>query len=127
MLSGRKKYQPSKRCERVGLTRAASLPKINPGAATYVVAAPPETAPSSGKLRGCGPVENYEIRIRKNGGGPVIYTGTHLSDVAAVRRARAIAGATGIVEVWRGDDCIYARNVDHSPARALMAIPARRE
>jgi hypothetical protein len=73
------------------------------------------------------PVENYEIRIRRNGGGPIIYTGTHLSDVAAVRRARAITGKTDIVEVWRGDDCIYARNVDHSPARALMATRARRE
>jgi len=72
-------------------------------------------------------VENYEIRIRKNGGGPIVYAGPYFSDLAAVSQARAITSATDMVEVWRGGDCIYARNVDHSPAPVLMAIRPMRK
>jgi hypothetical protein len=72
-------------------------------------------------------MENYEIRILKGSGGPIIYAGTHISDMAAVRRARAITGAADVVEVWRGGDCIYARNVDHFPAPVLMATRAMRK
>ena len=70
-------------------------------------------------------MENYEIRIVKGHGAPIIYAGPHFSDHAAVRRAQSLTGDQDIVEVWRGGDCVYARNVDHSPARALMAHSTR--
>ena len=62
-------------------------------------------------------MENYEIRIRKGGGGPIIYAGPHFSDGAAVRIAREITGEQDIVEVWHGGDCVFSRNVNHPPAR----------
>jgi hypothetical protein len=67
-------------------------------------------------------MENYEIRFVKGSGGPVILAGPHFNDHAAIGHARSFTGEQDIVEVWRGGDCIYARNVDHSPARVLMAM-----
>ena len=53
-------------------------------------------------------MENYEIRIVRNGRGPFIYACPHTSDFAAIRRAQRLAEEGDVVEVWRGLDCVYA-------------------
>ena len=53
-------------------------------------------------------MENYEIRIVKKGGHPVILAGPHTSDFAAVRRAQSLADKDDEVEVWRDMDCLYS-------------------
>ena len=51
----------------------------------------------------------YEIRIMSGRQcGPDIYTGSHLNDHAAVRRAMMLVGPHQWIEVWRGARCVYA-------------------
>ena len=57
-------------------------------------------------------MENYEIRIVKEGRRPIIYACPHASDHAAIRRAQGLAAEHDKVEVWRGLDCIYATPMD---------------
>lgn len=59
-------------------------------------------------------MENYEIRLVMDGSASVTYACSYVSDHAAVRRAQALTGERDAVEVWRGDACVYARNVRHS-------------
>jgi hypothetical protein len=54
-------------------------------------------------------VDAYEIRIVKRlAKAPVIYACSHVSDHAAIRRARSLTEDGDQVEVWRGLDCVYA-------------------
>ncbi|HKU64251.1 MAG TPA: hypothetical protein VJQ06_04280 [Rhizomicrobium sp.] len=51
----------------------------------------------------------YEIRIMAGRqSGPDIYSGSHLNDHAAVRRAMMLVKPRQWVEVWCGARCIYA-------------------
>ena len=50
----------------------------------------------------------YEIRVSHQGvSSSDVYSSTHVSDYAAVRRARNLAASEDFVEVWRGGTCVY--------------------
>ena len=54
-------------------------------------------------------MSSYEIRLRKRITDPeAIYRVRRVSDFAAIRNAKKMAGAEGMFEVWKGDECIYA-------------------
>ena len=54
-------------------------------------------------------MNNYEIRIIRSGmKSPDIFSSSHISDHAAVRRARALADGGDFIEVWRGAICVYS-------------------
>jgi hypothetical protein len=54
-------------------------------------------------------VNTYEIRIlRKDDKSSAVYASSHISDHAAVRRARNLALEGDVVEVWRGAICVYS-------------------
>jgi hypothetical protein len=54
-------------------------------------------------------MDTYEIRVvRKGIKSPDIYSSSHISDHAAVRRAQNLAGGEDFVEVWRGATCVYS-------------------
>jgi hypothetical protein len=58
-------------------------------------------------------VNTYQIRIiRKDVNSPAIYSSSHVSDYAAVRRARNLAASGDSIEVWRGADCVYSGEND---------------
>ena len=59
-------------------------------------------------------MENYEIRIVRTGQAPVILAGPQVSDFAAIRRAKSLAGDDAEVEVWRDMDCLYAQKPGQS-------------
>jgi hypothetical protein len=51
----------------------------------------------------------YEIRVMTgHRSGPDIYSGTHLNDHAAVRRAMMLVKPSQWIEVWCGARCVYA-------------------
>ena len=61
-------------------------------------------------------VNTYEIRIiRKDVNSAAIYSSSHVSDYAAVRRARNLAASGDSIEVWRGADCVYSRGSGNDP------------
>jgi hypothetical protein len=37
-----------------------------------------------------------------------IYTSSHISDFAAIRRAMSMANAGDLIEVWRGVVCVFS-------------------
>jgi hypothetical protein len=52
-------------------------------------------------------MQEYEMRVLRPDGGPVLITAEfHLNDSAAVRSAQKLANGHRF-EVWRGMDCIY--------------------
>ena len=54
-------------------------------------------------------MNTYEIRIlRRDDKSSATFASSHISDHAAVRRARDLAGDGDAIEVWRGANCIYA-------------------
>jgi hypothetical protein len=54
-------------------------------------------------------VDTYEIRILRKGiRAPDIFSSSHISDHAAVRRAQALADSGDAIEVWRGAACVYS-------------------
>ena len=54
-------------------------------------------------------MKNYEIRvITGHRSGPDIYSGSHLNDHAAVRRAMMLVRPHQWIEVWCGCRCVYA-------------------
>ena len=54
-------------------------------------------------------MNSYEIRIVRNGmKRPDIFSSSHISDHAAVRRAQALAEGGDFIEVWRGAVCVYS-------------------
>ena len=54
-------------------------------------------------------MSSYEIRLRKRITDPeAVYRVRRVSDFAAIRKAKKMAGTDGIFEVWKGDECIYA-------------------
>jgi hypothetical protein len=54
-------------------------------------------------------VDTYEIRILRKGiSASDVFSSSHISDHAAVRRAQALAGAGDAIEVWRGAACVYS-------------------
>ncbi len=58
-------------------------------------------------------MNTYEIRIvRKGIGSPDIYSSSHISDHAAVRRAQNLASSDDFIEVWRGANCVYSGALD---------------
>ena len=54
-----------------------------------------------------GSMQDYEIRVLSSGHAIFIIEARHLSDHAAVRAAKNLAGDRPF-EVWRDLDCIYA-------------------
>jgi hypothetical protein len=62
-------------------------------------------------------MNSYEIRIvHKDIKSPDIYSSTHISDHAAVRRARKLAASEDFIEVWRGVTCVYSGMPGQMPA-----------
>jgi hypothetical protein len=58
----------------------------------------------------------YEIRIGRKGiKSPDIYSSSHISDHAAVRRAQNLAAGEDVIEVWRGAICVYSGGPDRVP------------
>ena len=57
-----------------------------------------------------GPIMNtYEIRIVRKGMEKAdIFSSSHISDHAAVRRAHALADSGDLIEVWRGTACVFS-------------------
>lgn len=54
-------------------------------------------------------MNTYEIHIlRKDEKISAIFASAHISDHAAVRRARDLAADADVIEVWRGANCVYA-------------------
>lgn len=54
-------------------------------------------------------MDTYEIRIIRDGMKfPDIFSSSHISDHAAVRRAHALARNGDAIEVWRGANCVYS-------------------
>jgi len=61
-------------------------------------------------------MDTYEIRIiRKDIKSPDIYFSPHISDHAAVRRARNLAVGDAFIEVWRGATCVYSGTLAQTP------------
>jgi hypothetical protein len=61
-------------------------------------------------------MDTYEIRIARKGiKSADIYSSSHISDHAAVRRAQNLAASDDIVEVWRGATCVYSGVQDQIP------------
>jgi len=68
-------------------------------------------------------VKIYEIRIMAGRqAGPDIYSGSHLNDHAAVRRAMMLVKPRQWVEVWCGARCIYAGSPAPKPS-GMIAQP----
>ena len=54
-------------------------------------------------------MDTYEIRIiRKGIRSPDIFSSSHISNHAAVRRAQNLAASDDFIEVWRGATCVYS-------------------
>ena len=67
-------------------------------------------------------MDTYEIRIvRKGIKSPDIYSGSHVSDHAAVRRAQTLAASDDFIEVWRGAICVYSGALDQMPTAAAAS------
>ena len=61
-------------------------------------------------------MNTYEIRIGRKGiKPPDIYSSSHISDYAAVRRAKNLATRNDLIEVWRGATCVYSGLRDEMP------------
>jgi hypothetical protein len=72
---------------------------------------------SSGQKQQEQHVQTYQIRITPRDARTAdIYSSSHISDHAAVRRALALARDGAAIEVWRGFACVYSG--DAEPARA---------
>jgi len=56
----------------------------------------------------CTDMNDYEIRILKEGGQQLVIEVRLMGDHAAIRRARTLAIDTDRVEVWRGMTCVYS-------------------
>jgi hypothetical protein len=71
-------------------------------------------------------MKTYEIRVMTgHRSGPDIYSGSHLNDHAAVRRAMMLVKPSQWIEVWCGARGVYAGSprAGSSPAGALHAAP----
>jgi hypothetical protein len=56
----------------------------------------------------------YESRITRPAGAVVlIASGTYRDDDAAIHAAIGLCRGAEIVEVWRGDDCVYSEVLRH--------------
>lgn len=63
-------------------------------------------------------MNTYEIRIfRDDIKSADIYSSSHISDHAAVRRAQKLAADGDFIEVWRGAICVYCSGLDQMPAQ----------
>lgn len=56
-------------------------------------------------------MQNYEIRILRHDSRPLVVSSRFLGDFHAIRRAHAMAGEDEGIEVWRGMNCLYRREV----------------
>lgn len=54
---------------------------------------------------------SFEIRIRKKSGLPLVYSTVLTSAFAAIRRARSLAEAGDLIEVWQGLQCVFSGNL----------------
>ena len=61
-------------------------------------------------------MEQYEIRIVREGRAIRVYPSLQAGDYAAIRRGRALAKKPEGFEVWRADTCVYTQ-----PAEAVQA------
>ena len=69
-------------------------------------------------------MDTYEIRIvRKGIKSADIYSSSHISDHAAVRRAQSLAAGEDHIEVWRGATCVYSGGIGPVSAHQT-ALPA---
>jgi hypothetical protein len=67
-------------------------------------------------------MNTYEIRIvHKDIKSPDIYSSSHISDHAAIRRAQNLATSDDLIEVWRGATCIYSGAFDQLPTAAAVS------
>jgi hypothetical protein len=59
-------------------------------------------------------MENYQIRIARDGSETLTHACLMASDYAAIRHARNLAGYDGAgaehIEVWRRGECVFAGN-----------------
>jgi len=53
-------------------------------------------------------VHAFEIRIRKKSGISQVYSAVLASAFAAIRRARSLAEAGDMIEVWQGLQCVFS-------------------
>ena len=57
-------------------------------------------------------MSDYEIRIcRPAAPASLIWASQHPSTYAALVKARTLAGEGGVVEVWRGDECVHRETI----------------
>jgi hypothetical protein len=54
-------------------------------------------------------MDDYEIRITREKGGPIHYMGPQLNDQSAVRQATLLSREQDSVEVWRDLTCLFMR------------------
>ena len=67
-------------------------------------------------------MKTYEIRVMtKSRSGPDIYSGSHLNDHAAVRRAMSLVRPPQWIEVWCGARCVYAGSPSPAPLTRTMS------
>ena len=69
-------------------------------------------------------MKTYEIRVMTGQRcGPDVYSGSHLNDHAAVRRAMMLVKPSQWIEVWCGARCVYAGSPRAAPN--AMNAPAQ--
>ena len=73
------------------------------------MAAPPPQCSNPGVDCGWLVMDNYEILITREKGGPIHYMGPQLNDQAAVRQANLLTREQDAVEVWRDQTCLFVR------------------
>ena len=61
-------------------------------------------------------MQDYEIRIFKKGTLQQVYKSALASTYAAIRRARSLAEAGDLVEVWLGLECVFSGNLGEPQA-----------
>ena len=54
-------------------------------------------------------MEQYEIRIVREGRAVRVYPSLQAGDYAAIRRGQALANRQEGFEVWRADTCVYTQ------------------
>lgn len=56
-------------------------------------------------------MQQYDIRIQPRNGGNRAVRASLAGDLQAIHRARQLADGEEGLEVWRGMDCIYRREI----------------
>jgi hypothetical protein len=61
-------------------------------------------------------MEQYEIRIVREGRAIRVYPSLQAGDYAAIRRGQTLAKGQEGFEVWRADRCVYTQQAEASHA-----------